>query len=338
MLARIAQFCFRRRGSVIAAWLVAIFGLSAFGFGAIGPDFKTDFSLPASETKEVFDFLDERSPNDSGFNGQIVFTAPQGIADPAIQAAMEAMFAQVAQLDGVTVTSPFTPEGQFAISEDGTIAFAQLDLRDRPRAELESLADEIELLDDQIAVPGLRIEYGGDIFYTFKLPASEALGILAAVIILVVAFGSVLAMGLPIGTAIVGLMSSAAIVALASNIVPMPDFTLAMAAMIGLGVGIDYALFIVTRYREGLAAGYDPETATVDAIDTSGRAVLFAGATVIVSLLGLFLVNLGFVRGVATACIVSVLSMVLASLTLLPALLGLVQRRIDVTTLSLIHI
>jgi RND superfamily putative drug exporter len=139
-------------------------------------------------------------------------------------------------------------------------------------------------------------------------------------------------MGLPVGTAIVGLLSASGIIAIVSQVVSMPDFTLAMAAMIGLGVGIDYALFIVTRFREGLAAGYDPKTAVVDAVDTSGRAVMFAGATVVISLLGLFVVGLSFVRGVAIASVLSVVFMVLASLTLLPALLATVQHRLDVTT------
>ncbi len=155
---------------------------------------------------------------------------------------------------------------------------------------------------------------------------------LAAVIILILAFGSVLAMGLPIGTALFGLGIGSALVSLGSNVISMPDFTTAMVAMIGIGVGIDYALFIVTRYREGLQLGLDVEESVVEAMDTSGRAVLFAGATVIISLLGLCLMGLDFVQGVAIASSLGVLMMVLGSLTLLPALLGWVGRRIDNTT------
>ncbi len=155
---------------------------------------------------------------------------------------------------------------------------------------------------------------------------------LAAVIILILAFGSVLAMGLPIGTALFGLGIGSALVSLGSNVISMPDFTTAMVAMIGIGVGIDYALFIVTRYREGLRLGLDVEESVVEAMDTSGRAVLFAGATVIISLLGLCLMGLDFVQGVAIASSIGVLMMVLGSLTLLPALLGWVGTRIDNTT------
>jgi RND superfamily putative drug exporter len=332
VLARLARFSFRRRGIVVIGWVVIMFALGAIGWGAVGPDFRTDFTLPASETKEVFDFLEQRRPESAGFNGQIVFEAQQGIDDPAVRAAVEGVLAQVSTLEGVKVASPYEPAGAFQVSPDRTIAFAQLDITDRPFEEFNTLAKKIMSFDDSVNVQGLTIEYGGDIFYEFTLPASEALGILAAVVILLIAFGSVLAMGLPIGTAIVGLLCSSALIALASHLLPMPDFTIAMAAMIGLGVGIDYALFIVTRYREGLNLGYDPETATVDAIDTSGRAVLFAGATVIISLLGLFLVGLRFVQGVATACILAVLSMMVAAVTLLPALIGFVRHKIDVTT------
>ena len=331
MLARVAQFCYRRRRLVVLAWIGIIVSVSAVGWGAVGPDFRTDFNLPASETRQVFDFLRERSPNDGGFTGQIVFTAPQGIADERVRASAETLFEQIAVLPGVSVTSPYSEAGAYQVSESGLVAFAQIRVSNRTQKGFEEIGRTIM----DITVPqvdGLTVEYGGNIFYKFKMPASEALGILAAIIILVLAFGSVIAMGLPVGTALVGLMTSAGVIALASRIFSMPDFSIAMAAMIGLGVGIDYALFIVTRYREGLAHGYDPETAVVDSVDTSGRAVMFAGATVVISLLGLFLVGLPFVRGVAISSILSVLFMVLASLTLLPALLGFTQRRLDVTT------
>ena len=178
----------------------------------------------------------------------------------------------------------------------------------------------------------MQIEYGGDLFGTFELPESEILGIIAAVIILILAFGSVLAMGLPIGTALFGLGIGSSIVALASNVISMPDFTTAMVAMIGLGVGIDYALFIVTRYREGLRLGLGVEDAVSESMDTSGRAVLFAGITVIISLLGLTLVGLSFVTGVAIASAIGVAMMIIAALTLVPALLGLVGTRIENTS------
>jgi len=331
MLARVAQFSYERRRLVVVLWVVLIAVVGVVGFGTLGPKFRTDFNLPASETREVFDFLSERSPNEAGFTGQIVFTAPQGVDDPAVRASIEPLLAEIDGLEGVDVQSPYSETGAFQVSESGTVAFAQVKASDRSQKEFEELGLTIEDL-DYAEVQGLQVEYGGNIFYRFEMPASEALGVLAAIIILVLAFGSVIAMGLPVGTAIVGLLTASGVIAIVSQVMSMPDFTLAMAAMIGLGVGIDYALFIVTRYREGLSLGYDPKTAVVDAIDTSGRAVMFAGATVVVSLLGLFVVGLTFVRGVAIASVLSVVFMVSASLTLLPALLGFVQRRLDVTT------
>ena len=337
MLSSLARACYRHPWKVILAWLIGMFVLSGVAWGAIGSNFRTDFKPPASETKDVFDFLSQASPEDAGFVGQVVFTSPDGVNTPAVQAAVAAMAEKVRAHDGVRVTTPFdSPQQAFQISSSGTIGYAQLDITERPLTEFVALADEIQAEGNQAladaSVPGLRFEYGGDIFHKFTMPASEALGVLAAVIILLIAFGSVLAMGLPIGSALAGLMTGAALVAIASHAFSMPDFTMAFAAMIGLGVGIDYALFIVTRYREGLEAGLQPEAATVDSLDSAGRAVLFAGLTVIISLCGLFIIGLSFVRGIAVACIVTVLSMILTSLTLLPALLGKVRERIDVTT------
>jgi RND superfamily putative drug exporter len=232
----------------------------------------------------------------------------------------------------ITVTSPYDVPEQ--VSGDRTIAFAQLDVRDsRTFTELQDIGNEIIDYGESLpAVDGLQIEYGGDLFAEFELPESELYGIIAAIIILIVAFGSVLAMGLPIGTALFGLGVATALVSLGSNFITMPDFTSAMVAMIGIGVGIDYALFIVTRYRENLRAGVPVEESVVRAMDTSGRAVLFAGLTVIISLMGLFLMGLSFVQGVAVASAGGVALVMIASLTLLPALLGWVGPRIDNTT------
>jgi RND superfamily putative drug exporter len=164
------------------------------------------------------------------------------------------------------------------------------------------------------------------------MPESEALGLLAAVIILVLAFGSVIAMGLPIGIALLGLAAASGIVMIVSNLMSMPSEATSMVAMIGLGVGIDYALFIVTRYREALHDGMSVEDSIVEAIDTSGRAVLFAGITVVVALLGLLSIGLAFVSGFSVAMAIGVAVMMIASVTLLPALLAMVGHRIDNTS------
>ncbi len=185
-----------------------------------------------------------------------------------------------------------------------------------------------ETLPDQ---DGLQVELGGQVFAEFEPPESELLGLAFAVVILLLAFGSVLAMGLPIGVALFGVGTGVTLLTLVSHLLNMPDFTNILAAMIGLGVGIDYALFIVTRYREAVHGGSSFEDATAEAITTAGRAVLFAGCTVVISLLGMLLMGLEFVRGLGIGASIAVAMTMVASITLLPALLGFAQARVEVT-------
>jgi len=330
MLASLARFCFRRRWVVLGAWIAALVVLSGVS-GAIGTDYHTSFTLPDTESLVVQQTLESVSPARAGFTAQIVFAAPD-VTAPEVQEGMTTIFDQVGELDGVDVTSPFAEGVQGQINPDGDVAFAELAITDRPQAEMLDVADEIRAIGDENAPEGVTIEYGGEVFGEFEFPESELLGILAAVVILLLAFGSVLAMGLPIGTALFGLGVGMAIIGLASQVFEMPEFSPQMAAMIGLGVGIDYALFIVTRYREFLHNGLSPEASTVAAIDSSGRAALFAGTTVMISLLGLFVVGLKFVQGLAIAGALGVFVMMIAAITLLPALLGFVRERIDNTS------
>jgi RND superfamily putative drug exporter len=333
MLARLARWSFRRRRlMVFGIWLPILIGLSVVS-GALGTDFHTSFDLPDSESKEVIDAVQGAGDDEgAGDRAQIVFTAEQGTDDPAVEAAMTEFFTQIDTIEGVNITSPYTDEGAQFNSTTAPISFAEISFSERDQAGYLDLADEIKAIGDDIDVPGLTIEYGGQLFGVFEFPASELLGILAAIIILLIAFGSVLAMGLPIGTALFGLGVGFGIVGLGSRVFSMPDFAPQMTAMIGLGVGIDYALFIVTRYRENLHKGMEPEAATIESVDTAGRAVVFAGITVMISLLGLFVMGIAFVRGLAVAGATGVLVMMIAAITLLPALLGFVGRRIDTTS------
>jgi RND superfamily putative drug exporter len=333
VLARLARFSFRkRRIMVFAIWLPLLIGLSVIS-SSLKPDYHTDFTQPNSESKQVIDALGNAGDKTaSGQPAQIVFTAPQGVDDPAVKAAMISFFADVAKFPGVKVTSPYDAAGAAQISQDKPIAFANLSVGKRQQADFMSLAKDIKHRGATIQVSGLTIEYGGQIFNSIKFPESELLGLLAAVIILLLAFGSVLAMGLPVSAAIFGLGVSIGLIGIASHGFSMPDFAPQMAAMIGLGVGIDYALFIVSRYREGLHNGLQPEDAVMASIDSSGRAVLFAGITVIISLLGLMTMGLAFVNGLAISAAAAVLVMMLAALTLLPALLGFVGNKIDNTS------
>ena len=303
-----------------------------------GGAFETRFSIPDSQSLRALDLLQDAFPDsDSITDAQIVFESPRGFDDTEVRAAIDMFLASiVAGVDGVRITSPYDDPN--LVSQNGTIAYAMVGLPSgESQGDQERVGTEIRAVGDPIIESGdlpagLVIEYGGDPFVSFELPESEVVGLLAAIIILVLAFGSVLAMGLPIGTALVGLGTGIAIITVLSHVMEMPEFVVQIGAMIGIGVGIDYALFIVTRFREGLRANLSPEEATVDAIDTAGRAVLFAGITVMISLLGMYMMGMKFIYGLAVGGSATVGVMVIAALTLLPALLSLVGHRIDVTT------
>jgi len=188
-----------------------------------------------------------------------------------------------------------------------------------------------QILERAPALDGLRVELGGYIFAEFQEPSSEVLGIAFAIVILILAFGSVLAMGLPVGVALFGIGIGTALITLLSNVLTIPDFATFLGIMIGLGAGIDYALLIVTRYREQLHAGHSVRESIATAIDTAGRSVLFAGTTVVISLLGMLIMGVGFVQGLAVGAASVVAVTVAASLTLLPALLGFAGERVELT-------
>jgi RND superfamily putative drug exporter len=336
--ARLGGFAFRRRWAVVGSWVVALLAIF-MSAGVIGGENESSFESPDSEASDGFVVLEDYFDGAGTFlSGSIVFRAEQGVDDPDVEAAMTEIFEEIGAENDVVVVSPYTPvgaaQGLVATegSEAGTIAYAQIEFTDGT-AEARSAevgADIVELTDD-VQIAGLRIEVGGQALSEFEPPESELIGIAFAIVILILAFGSVLAMGLPIGVALAGVSAGAALIVLLSNVMSVPDFAITLGAMIGLGVGIDYALFIVTRYREGLHVGLEPEEATVVAIDTAGRAVVFAGFTVVISLLGMFVMGLEFINGLATGAAVTVLVTMIASVTLLPAFLGFAQHRVEVT-------
>ena len=331
MLADLGRWCFRNRWIVVGGWIAGI----AIVFGAvfsIGPAFDGAFEIPDSESRRGFDALDTHFGGfGSGQTGSIVFTSDSGIDDPAVRAAMEELFAEAAAIEDVTVSSPYEGVGaQTQVSDDRTVAYASVALS----ADLD-FTETAEIGTDLLAktptIEGLQVEIGGAALGEFEPPESEFVGLSFAVIVLIVAFGSVLAMGLPIGVAVAGVGVGIGLTTLISNLIPMPDFATTIGAMIGLGVGIDYALFIVTRYREGLHAGLDPEEATGIAFDTAGRAVVFAGTAVVISLMGMLLMGLAFITGMGIGAAVTVAVTMVASVTLLPALLGFARERVEVT-------
>ena len=327
---RLARITYRRRRLVLLGWvlaLVAVFAVSQTAGGV----FKNDFAISGSESSDAFDVLEENGFADrAGFSGQIVFEAESGVDDPAVREAMERLFAEVVEtVPDVGVVSPYSPGGERQIADGGRIAYAEVNFADRPDAELFAAADDVKAAAEDVDVAGLHVALGGDVFLEEELPASEAIALLFAIFILLIAFGSVIAAGLPILTALFGIGTGIALVQLAANGLAMPDFTNQAVAMIGIGVGIDYALLIVTRYRQALRDGRDPESAVVLAIDTAGRSVLFAGTTVVIAVLGMLLIDAPAVRGLAVGIALGVLMTMLAALTLLPAVLGFVGTNVD---------
>jgi len=364
---QLGSWCFRKRKTVALLWIVAIVVVGAVS-SAVGGRFGQDLTPPGSESTRGVDTLNEEfGGQGAGLPGTIVFRAAQGVDDPAVRAAMETLFTRVttiaadpgvdvqddpvfAGLDadqraalaaadltafaGLTLVSPYSDAGVQQVSslgdEAGRIAFASVEIPgDDSFDEAAAIGRTIENMSP--SVEGLQVELGGEVFGEFSEPSTEALGLAFAVVILVLAFGSVLAMGLPIGVAIAGIAAGSVLVTLLSNLLVMPDFAPFLGVMIGLGVGIDYALFIVTRYRENLHHGHSSEEATSIAVDTAGRAVAFAGATVVISFLGMLVIGVSFIQGLAVSAAVVVAMTVVASLTLLPALLGFAGGRIEVT-------
>jgi len=332
MYRSLARWCFRRGALVLVVWIAALVATNAIA-AAIGPSFDDGLETPSSESSDGIALVEDAFGGaTSAFGGSLVFRSEGGILDPAVAGPAAEMVAAVDAIDGVVVTDPFTaPEALGLISPDGTTALARVnfDSSVTPGSGADIGQQITALVPD---VDGLQVEIGGSVLAEFEPPSAELIGLAFAVVILIVAFGSVLAMGLPIGVALAGVGTGGlGAVSLLSHVTTIPETATFIGIMIGLGVGIDYALFIVTRYRELTREGVEPIDATATALHTAGRAVVFAGVTVVLSLLGMLLVGLRFVSGFGIAAAVTVTLTVLASITLLRALIGLTHRRIEIT-------
>ncbi len=334
-LRRLGQFSYRRHRLVLGLWIAAIVVLGGV-MGTAGTGYSSSFGDFESEATRGFDMLEERFGGTAGGEqGTIVFVAEQGIEDPGARAAVDDMLARVDALDGLDVVSPYDAPNQVATEGElaGRLGYATVyfDPKYESWEDVQAIGDDVREFVPAAEAAGLRVELGGQVFAEFEPPESEILGLGFAIVILILAFGSVLAMGLPVGMALAGIGAGVTIVGLVSNFTTMPDFTTTIAVMLGLGVGIDYALFIVTRYREDLHNGMDGEAAAGHALDTAGRAVLFAGTTVVISVLGMIAMGLGFIRGLGIGAAIAVAATMIASITLLPALLGFAGDKLEVT-------
>ncbi|MEY2423123.1 MAG: putative drug exporter of the superfamily [Acidimicrobiaceae bacterium] len=322
MLKRIADVCYRHRWRVLIAWIVVLIGVNTAG-GALGASFGESFNLPSTDSQKAFDLLDKRFPERAGQTAFIVFKATPTIESQ--RAAIDGTLNELRNVPNIIdvrdlTVSPKTPQ----------IAFAEMQFQSS--GGRERLSDTTVEAVKAIAAKdsaGLQIELSGMFGEPPSFGLSELVGVGAAIVILLITFGSVLAMGLPLLNAIFGLGVGLAGITLMTHLVSMPEFAPQLAIMIGLGVGIDYALFIITRFRQGIHSGLDPEAAVVKALATSGKAVFFAGCTVIISLAGMYVIGIDFVSGLATAAIIAVALTIATSLTLLPAILGFVGKNID---------
>jgi putative drug exporter of the RND superfamily len=328
---RFARWSTTHRLYVAIGWVALLIGVNVVAQVGGGASYSNNFTLPKSDSQRASDLLQHSFPAQAGDRDTIVFKAERGtVEDPAVHERMSALFAKVSGLPHVAgVVSPYDPKtAGRAISSDGRVAFATVVFDEKANTLPKSAAKSVVAAAKAARSPGLSVELGGQAIEQTQQEGfglTTAIGLLAAIVVLLITFGSLVAMGLPIVTALFGLGTGLGLIALFTHVVDTPDFSSELAAMIGLGVGIDYALFIVTRFREAYATPGptlgDVRESVVQAMDTAGRAVLFAGCTVVIALLGMMLLGVDFLYGVAISASIGVLMVMIGSLTLLPALL-----------------
>jgi putative drug exporter of the RND superfamily len=323
-LARLADVAYRRRGRIVLAWIISAILIIGLGSSLAG-EYEADYNTPGSESKAASELTEREF---GGYSGQEVFVVwkdPDGAMRPAAKERVDAFLDEAAQIDDVEQATAIR------VSDDGTIATTTLPLTapgwEVPKEDGEKLVAAAE----DNSGGGLEIKLGGDPIYRTQEGASpEGVGLLGAAIVLLIAFGSVVAAGLPLAIAIIGLgITGGGLIALLANVIAVPDWTLAVAGLIGIGVGIDYALLVLTRFRSALRDGKNRHDAVVEAVTTAGRSVIIAGGTVVIAVLGLFLTGLPYMYGVAISASLAVLVVMVAAVTLLPALLSYLGPKVD---------
>jgi putative drug exporter of the RND superfamily len=330
VVARVARWTTGHPRTVLAAWLLALAVAMAASHRA-GSHYVNSLALPGTDSQRATDLLEHAFPSQSGDSDQIVLHVTRGrIGDPSVRARVAPALARVARLPHVTgVQSPYAETR--AVSSDGRTAFATLTFDARPDALPRRAVNRVIAVARGARTRDLQVELGGRAIQQAHRPslgAATAIGLVAAIVVLLVTFGSIVAAALPIVTALLGLGTALGLIGLGSRVLDTPDFSTQLAALLGLGVGIDYALFIVTRFRERYRAGDDVDSSIAAAMGTAGRAVVFAGVTVIIALLGMFTLGIGLLDAAALATAVSVALTMLAALTILPVLLRRFGHRI----------
>ncbi len=329
-LGRLADLAYRHRLLTVVTWVVAL-GAAVVLAATVGGDFKADYSAPGSDSSAAQQLLEDEFPAQSGDAVDVVVRSQRPVTDPAVRADVTALLGKLAAVPHVAaVDDPYAAPGSIAADGRTLVARARLDVVNPPDMPVADSQRMLELA-DTASIAGLQVALGGQTVQQAEQGSigSEGIGLAAAALILLVTFGSVVAAGLPILVAVAGLAVSATLTTVLISVVDAPDWSTSLATMMGIGIGIDYALLMVTRFREWRAVGLDERAATVATLDTAGRAVLVAGSTVVVSMLGLFAMGLSFMRGAALVTILGVVVVLLASITLFPALLGFLGRHVD---------
>src|SRR6478752_1068113 len=328
---KLAAWCHDRRRTVLGVWLAAFVVAIGLWVTAAG-EFVNNFNLPGTESQRTYDLLQERFPQQSGDTANVIFAVKDGaVLDAANRPTIERAVAEIKKSPEVlAVADPFA-EGA-PVSKDGKITFAQIQFRqdagDDDVKQVKTMADNTLKLDGQ---GGVQVALGGDIIHWSTAEqggAGEIVGIIVAAFVLFLTLG-VVAMGLPLLNALFAMIVSLSIMAvIGTRVLDVVDWTPQLAAMLGIGVGIDYALLILNRFRLERGAGRDVREATLISIDTSGRAVLFAGIVVVIAMLGMLLLGISFLYGPAIGAALAVLVTMLASLTLMPAVLSKIGGRV----------
>ncbi len=322
----LARWCIAHRRRVVLGW-VAVAILVTVLAQAVGTKYASVFSLPGTDSQRALDLLKREFTAQSGDADTVVFQVSRGTIDsPAVRGAIAPLLARVSVLPHVTgVVSPYSQRGAVQVSPNRTTAFATVNY-DKPANQLANTTGNALLNQvNALHLPGLQLAAGGQVIENaegFSVGPATEVGVVAALVILLITFGSLAAAGMPLITAGLGLITGVALIGLATHVTSMPQVSPQLALMIGLGVGIDYSLFIVTRFRENYLELGDVHRSVLEAMDTSGRAILLAGATVVIALLGMFATGVAFMYGLAIASVLAVLMVLAASLTLLPALLS----------------
>ena len=330
-MAALARWCVQRRLITVLLWLLALGGVSAGAFAA-GSAYSNDYKVPGTESGRATQLLKEGFPDLGGDSDTVVWHTPSGsVRDPGVEQTMTRTLDRIDELPGVTaVSGPYDGQGAGRISADGHTAYATVTFADQSKdidaGEAATVVETAKAAESD----GLSVELSGSAVELSESAGghtAEIVGVLVAALVLFLAFGSLAASLLPIATALVSVGTAYAGIVLLGHVMTVADFAPMLGMLIGLGVGIDYALFIVTRHRRGLKRGLTVTEAATNAVATTGRAVVFAGATVCIALLGMLILRLNFLNGVAIAASLTVVLTVAASVTLLPALLSFIGMR-----------